>query len=391
MLVAVSTTKSDSTSKVYGSYTHENEKIGDVRSIYDGVLTANIRFNTFRNIHRLFPVSLVKSSNMPQTLPFAEVQLKDFVFSSQESFWDLSDYLSSNHVSGMLVIKDREIVFEKYLLGNNQHTRWMSMSVVKSMLATLVGVAIHEGAINSIDDLVIEYLPELKETAYDGVSIRYLLQMSSGVGWNEAYSNSHSDRRAMLEAQISQKSGAIMDVMSELKRVSQPGTRWNYSTGETQVVAALLSAAVKTSLAEYLSVKIWQPYGMESDASWWLDSLNGTEIGGSGLSATLRDYGRFGLYMLDEGKINGVDTLPKTWIEQATQAQKLNNNLVNYGFMWWLLEDQAYAAIGIYGQYIYIHPKNKTVIVLWSAQPKPVGTEVFDNLTVFKAISDYLQ
>ena len=127
---------------------------------------------------------------------------------------------------------------------------------------------------------------------------------------------------------------------------------------------------------------------MESNASRWLDSPDGIEIGGSGLSATLRDYARFGLYMLDEGKIAGADTLPPDWITQATQAKNIDGDGVNYGYMWWLAEDGAYAAIGIYGQFIYIHPQSNTVIALWSAQPKPAGTAVIDDFSFFKAVVD---
>jgi hypothetical protein len=254
-----------------------------------------------------------------------------------------------------------------------------------------VGVAIHDGFIGDIDDLITLYLPELRETAYAEVTVRQLLQMTSGVAWNETYTDPSSDRRAMLEAQIAKKPNAIIEVMSKLEQAAQPGTLWNYSTGETQVVAALLQAAIARPLSEYLSEKIWQPYGMEADASWWLEAENGTEIGGSGLSATLRDYARFGLYMLDEGKINGVDTLPSDWVRQATQAQQMNGKEIDYAFMWWPLEDDAYAAIGIYGQYIYIHPQSNTVIVLWSAQPVPVGSEAFDNLSVFSQLAEYLK
>jgi CubicO group peptidase (beta-lactamase class C family) len=210
-----------------------------------------------------------------------------------------------NRIGGIVVIKKGEIAFERYLLGNSSSTKWMSMSVVKSMVATLVGVAIHDGFIDDIDDQVINYLPDLAGSAYDNVNLKQLLQMSSGVAWNEAYMDHASDRRAMLEAQISQKPGSILRLMASLERAAKPGLRWNYSTGETQVVAALVAAATGKRVADYLSEKIWQPFGMQSDASWWLDSPGGVEIGGSGFSATLRDYARFGLYMLNKGKVAG--------------------------------------------------------------------------------------
>ncbi len=141
------------------------------------------------------------------------------------------------------MIKNGEIVYETYQLGNTEKSRWMSMSVVKSMTATLVGAAIKDGHIDSIDDPVTRYVSELIGSAYDGVSIRNLLQMASGVQWNETYTDPESDRRRLLEAQIAQQPRGMLDVMSELPRAAEPGTRWNYSTGETQVVAALVRAA----------------------------------------------------------------------------------------------------------------------------------------------------
>jgi hypothetical protein len=374
----------------FNGYIHENESIGNVRQVYDGALFPDIQVNTFRNIHRLFPTRLVRAGSKTLPLPLAEHQLQSLVFSSQGQTWDLFDYLSLNRVAGIIVIKDAEIAFERYLLSNTPSTKWMSMSVVKSMVATLVAVAIKDGSIGNINDRVTEYLPELAGSAYEGVSIRHLLQMSSGVAWNEAYTQVSSDRRAMLEAQISQKPGAILRLMGSLKRAEKAGTHWNYSTGETQVVAALLAAATGKPLAQYLAEKIWQPFGMESDATWWLDSPDGLEIGGSGLSATLRDYARFGLYMLNEGKISGNDTLPTGWVAQATRPQTIGGEIVDYGYMWWPLDDGAYSAIGIFGQYIYVHPKSKTVIAMWGAQPKPEGTNVISEFDFFTAVVDAL-
>jgi CubicO group peptidase (beta-lactamase class C family) len=371
-------------------YPHEDEPIGTVHQIYDGALFPDIQVNTFRNTHKLFPTRVVRAGSKVLPLPLAKHQLDNLTFKYQGKHWDLFDYLSLNRVGGIIVITNGEIAFERYLLGNNPSTKWMSMSVVKSMVATLVGVAIHDGFIDDIDDLVTRYLPDLVGSAYDGVSIRQLLQMSSGVAWNEAYADKLSDRRAMLNAQISQEPDSILRLMANLKRAAKPGTRWNYSTGETQVVSALITAATGKTLAEYFSKKIWQPFGMESDASWWLDSPKGLEIGGSGLSATLRDYARFGLYMLAEGKIAGLNTLPLDWVARATQAQNIDGKVVNYGYMWWPTYDDAYLAIGIFGQYIYVHPKSKTVIAVWSAQPKPEGTNVIDEFVFFDAVVDAL-
>lgn len=191
----------------------------------------------------------------------------------------------------------------------------------------------------------------------------------------------------MLEAQISQQPGAILRLMAGLDRAAEPGTRQLYSTGETQVVAALVAAATGKNVADYLAEKIWQPFGMESDASWWLASEEGLEIGGSGLSATLRDYARFGLFMLHEGVIDGEPTLPAGWIKDATTPGSNTIDGSDYGYMWWLLELQAYAAIGIFGQFVYVHPQSNLVVAMWGAQPKPVGRDAIDEYAFLKALT----
>jgi len=378
------------TAAIAASYPHADEPIGTVRQVYDGALYPDIQANTFRNIDRLFPTREVKASATPRPLTVGGKPLENFRFESRDRTWDLYDFLSLNRVGGILVVKDGEVRFEKYLLGNSRQTRWMSMSVVKSITATLVGMAIKDGHIDSLDDPITRYLPQLRDSAYDGVTVRQLLQMASGVDWNETYTDPSSDRRAMLEAQIGQQPGSILALMASLGRAAAPGERWNYSTGETQVVGALVAAATGRHVADYLSEKIWKPFGMEADANWWLESPDGLEIGGSGLSATLRDYARFGLFMLDEGVIDGQATLPGGWVAEATSSKIIAGEPVEYGYMWWPLDQGAYAAIGIFGQFVYVNPGQRLVVAMWSAQPKPVGTDTIDEYDFFNALAGAL-
>ena len=366
---------------------HAAEKIGTVQQVYDGALMPDIQANTFRNIDRLFSTRTVPASGKAYPLPASDKQLKNFVFKSNGKNFDLYDYVSLNRVGGLLVLKDGKIVFENYQLGNSEKTRWMSMSVVKSITATLIGAAIKDGHIKSIDDPIVNYLPELKGSAYDGVSVKNLLQMASGVRWDETYVNPKSDRRQMLEVQTAQKPGAVLQLMSRLPRAAAPGTRWNYSTGETQVAGALVRAAVGKPVAQYLNERIWGKFGMESDATWWLESPDGLEVGGSGLSATLRDYGRFGLFLLGGGKAGGEQILPDNWVKDAGSPKMVDGKLVNYGYMLWPIPDAAgtinegaFEARGIFGQHIYMNPKENVVIVVWGALPKPTGSApVGDN------------
>jgi CubicO group peptidase (beta-lactamase class C family) len=312
--------------------------------------------------------------------------LKGIEFASAGKKYDIYDYISLNRVSGLLVLKDRKIAFERYELGNKENTRWMSMSMVKSISSTLVGIAIKDGYIKSIDDPITKYLSMLAGSAYEGVTVRNLLQMASGVKWDETYTNPASDRRRMLEAQLGGRPGSILELMRTLPRAGEPGTIWNYNTGETQIVGELIHAAIKRPVAQYLSERIWSKFGMESDATWWLESPNGQEIGGSGLSATLRDYGRFGLFFMNGGVVGEEKLLPEGWITEAGSSKMIGGKKVNYGYMWWIpdssanpVHEGAFLARGIFGQSIYLNPAENVVVVIWSARPKPTGSDTISD------------
>ena len=378
---------------------HKDEPIGTVRQVYDGALTPDLQANTFRNIDRLFATAKVAHDpNNIKVLPHAKEKLGNVKFKSHGKDYDLYDYLSINRISGLIIIKDGEIVLEDYELGNNENTRWMSMSVVKSITATLIGMAIQDGYIKSIDDPIVNYLPELKGSSYDGVTVKHILQMASGVAWNETYTDPTSDRRKLLEIQLEQKPGEALKLMASLPRAGEPGTVWNYSTGETQVAGALVKAAVGKPVSEYLSEKIWTKAGMESDATWWLESPEGLEVGGSGLSATLRDYARFGLLLLNEGIIDGKESLPKGWMKEAGAQQMIGGEKVDYGYMLWPVVDSdyatnegAYEAVGIFGQHVYVNPKENLVIAVWGAQPKPTTVIPIEDTDFFGAVAEQLK
>ena len=375
-------------------YPHENEPIGSVEQVYDGALEPDLAVNTFRNIHRLFPSRVIEAGDAPSELPVAEEQMDNVRMEVNGRRYDIYDFLAGNSVTGMIVLKDGEVAYETYQRGNTAETRWMSMSIAKSITSTLVGAAIHDGYIESLDSQVVEFVPALEGSAYDGVSVRDVLMMSSGVQWNETYTDPESDRRDLLRAQIAQEPGGTMEVMAALPRAADPGSLNNYSTGETQVLGEIVHGAVGRPLAEYLSEQIWVPYGMEADATWWLDSPDGVEIGGSGLSATLRDFARFGQFFLEGGVINGEQVLPDGWVEEASTPKTLSNGEpLDYGYMWWTgwtevaIADGAFMAIGIQGQAIYINPARNVVIAVTAAQSKPTGQENISYLDYFDAIA----
>jgi CubicO group peptidase (beta-lactamase class C family) len=381
-----------------GAAAPKSEAIAPVRQIYSGKVLPDQQVQTFRNIDKLFPTRVVKAGPKARPLPPHTRQISDVSFKSGDKPYDLYDYVSHNRVTGLLVLKNGRTALELYQGGNDAKTRWMSMSMVKSISSTLVGAAIRDGHIRSVDDQIVTYLPELKGSGYDGVTIRQVLHMASGVRWNETYTDPTSDRRRMLDAQIAQQPGGVMKLLSGLPRAHPPGTRWNYSTGETHIVGALIRAATKRPVAQYLSEKIWTKAGMESDATWWLDAPNGLEVGGSGLSATLRDYGRFGLFFLENGAVGGEQVLPAGWRDDASASQTLQGRTVDYGYMWWPLGAKAapvhagaFEAVGIFGQHIYINPRENVVIVVWSARSKPDEDPLVADADFFGAVVEALR
>lgn len=350
------------------------EQIGSIRQVYEGTLPLPLEVNTFRHIDRVFPSAVVQHGGRAFPLPRASTQLRDVSFLSGGQALHLADYVRLNRVAGLLVLKDGQIALEQYQFGNTPDTRWVSFSVVKSITSTLAAAAVQDRLIGGLDDSVTKYLPQLRGSGYDGATVRNLLQMASGVRWNEAYTDPGSDRRKMLDLQSAQKPGALLQFMATLPRAAQPGAEWNYNTGETFVLGALVRAAVKRPLSQYLGEKIWSRFAMEADATWWTESPGGTEFGGSGFAATLRDYGRFGQFVLAGGVAGGAPVVPRGWFPDAGQPKRVGGRLVPYGYMWWPEPDGAFRAFGIFGQSIYINPARHVVIVVWSAQPKPTGS-----------------
>ncbi len=367
--------------------------------MYDGTLSPTLAVNTFRNIDRLFPTRVIAHGATISPLPRADAPLDDIRFTSAGETLSMETFMSRNRVTGLLVLKRGRIALERYREGNSAQTRWMSMSVAKSITSTLIGAALKDGSIRSLDDAVTQYVPALVGSAYDGVTIRQLLMMSSGVRWNETYTDPASDRRRLLEVQIAQRPGAAMALMASLPRAAPPGSANNYSTGETQIAGEVVRGATGKSLADYLGEKIWRRVGMQSDASWWLDSPNGHEIGGSGFSATLRDYARFGQFFLNGGVVGTDSVLPSGWRDLAgTPKMLLDGKPLLYGYMWWpsaALDGSpnygSFAAEGIFGQTIYINPREQVVIVQWCAQTRPTGGEAVPNEDFFSAVVQALR
>jgi CubicO group peptidase (beta-lactamase class C family) len=248
--------------------------------------------------------------------------------------------------------------------------------VAKSVTSTLVGAAIKDGYIHSIDDPVVEYLPDLKGSAYEGVTIRQLLTMTSGVKWNEDYTDPESDVARFSYAPADPGVDQTVSYMRKLPREAAPGTKWVYKTGETNLVGVLVTQATHHTLSQYLSEKIWAPYGMDQDGVWMIAKDSGQEPGGCCISASLRDFARFGMFVLDDGKIDGHAVVPEGWFEMATSTQvKTDQPGQSYGFQWWTNPDGTFEARGIFGQLIHVDPHRKLIIAMSSSWTTATGPE----------------
>lgn len=276
---------------------------------------------------------------------------------------DINAFMAGQRSAALLIVQGGKLRLERYGLDFDGAGRWTSFSVAKSFTSTLVGAALKDGYIRSLDDKVSDYIPDLKGSAYDDVSVRQLLTMTSGVQWNEDYADPQSDVARFNNHQPEAGQEALVSYMRQLPHAAPPGTRWLYSTGETNLVGTLVQQATGKPLATYLAEKVWGPAGMEHDATWLL-SKTGQEIGGCCIQASPRDYARMGLFILNGAKVDGQSIVPDGWWEAATTKQAdIGRPGHGYGYQWWTNDDGSYAARGIFGQGIFIDPQRELVIV----------------------------
>ena len=274
----------------------------------------------------------------------------------------VDDYMARQNTAGLVVVQDGKIRFERYGLGFDANGRWTSFSVAKSFTSTLVGAAIQDGYIASLEDKVSRYIPDLRGSAYDDVTIRQLLTMSSGVRWNEDYEDPRADVAQFNNAKPDPGIDATVSYMRKLPRAHPPGAVWHYNTGETNLIGVLVSSATGKSLAQYIQERIWHPAGMAATATW-LKGKTGHEIAGCCLQAATRDYARLGLFILANGNVDGRQIVPPDWFAEATRKQKdIGQPGRGYGFQWWTYDDGSFAAQGIYGQGIFIDPQRRLII-----------------------------
>jgi CubicO group peptidase (beta-lactamase class C family) len=320
----------------------------------------------FPKMEAQFPVSTAARGERVQALP-AGTPLKVAQVGGQP--FDLAAYMASEKTAGILVLQDGKVRLERYGLGYGPNGRWTSFSVAKSVTSTLVGAAVKDGDIKSLDDKVTRYIPGLRGSAYDQVSVRQLLTMTSGVRWNEDYTDPNSDVALLFSTPPDPGLDSTVSYMRKLPREAAPGSKWVYKTGETNLIGVLVTSATGKSLSAYLSEKIWKPYGMEQDAIWMIDE-RGQEAGGCCLSMTLRDYGRVGEFLRTGGIGSAGAVLPKDWIAEATRQQAATGDRFGYGYQWWTEPGGVFNGLGIFGQRLHVDPARKLVVVVSSAWPE---------------------
>lgn len=324
----------------------------------------------YRIVDRLFAHRTIARGALRQFARAQEISPR-YVADGEEH--GVAAFMDRNFISGLLVIKDGAIALERYGLGLRDTDRWSTMSTIKSMTAMLVGAAVHDGAIGSIDDDVTRYLPEMRGSAYEGVTLRHLMTMSSGVRWNEDYTDRNSDVNRYSKSMADRVPGGVLRLMASLPRAHAPGATFLYNSGDTFLLGAALTRAVAMPLADYMSAKVWRPAGMECEGFYTLESEGGQEIGGSRAGMVLRDFGRFAQFVLDDGVIEGRRVLPEGWVSDAATpafvVPEPQAGVTHYGYSWWLREN-CMSALGFAGQRIDIFRTERLVVVTLGAFPQ---------------------
>jgi CubicO group peptidase (beta-lactamase class C family) len=360
----------------------------------DGGMTAMFsgdRFENFRNMDRFVPTSVMPPSPTPWDLGENQDTLR---YSGRFLDKDVSleEFLALSDTSAFLVIKDGVVIYEKYAHGDRVDSLHTSFSVAKSFTSALIGIALGEGRIESLGDPIRKYLPELTSKTFDGVTIRHVLQMSSGVRFNEKYTDQDADINRMV-GMVPPMS--YLEYINTLDREHAPGTFNHYASINTQLLGILLIRVTGEPLTEYMTRMLWHPLGMQHRGLWTLDS-DGNELAMGGLAASARDYAKLGLLYLNDGKRGTREVLPPGWAKESVTPNEphlmpgenpASSNTAGYMYQWWTPRkwDGDFLARGIWGQNIYVHPGHRVVIVKLAADQKN-----FDSRYKLEYI-DYLQ
>ena len=333
----------------------------------------------FSNFKNLLPVSEMPTAAEP--CPFEtgqDIELPAaFTFAGEQV--DTNKFLQRTDTGGLLVLQDGRIRFEDYWLSGGPEVQWISWSVAKSFISALVGIAVHEGSINSIDEPISSYINVHSGSAYDGVSIKDVLQMSSGARWNEDYSDPESDINRFSRAMAGL--GTFDDFLMTMVRDTQPGTLCRYNSADTQALGSLLISATGCSITDYMREKLCEPLGFEASGFWLLDSSE-REMAFGGLNLIARDFAKLGELYRCGGQWHGTQIVPADWVEESVRCDEphLQSDQVEvgglkfgigYGYQWWIPTGDRgeFTGIGIYNQFVYVDPSSEVTIVKQTANP----------------------
>jgi len=335
--------------------------------------TPDQTITNFKHLDQLFPVRTVPHGSPVLDLPSGEAI--DPIVALDGRRLTVDQLMDEYRVTGVIALHHGRIVLERYAHDRTAQDRWFSASVAKTITSTLIGAAIRDHLIGSVDDPITRYIPELKSVpAFDGVTLRHLMSMSSGLRFHDSTADPTSDLGLTDGGEIIDGRPPIVSYAMKLERAHPPGAVKEYQTIDADLVGIALSRVLKgRTVSDYLSEKIWRPAGMEADANWVLDKT-GIERGGCCISATLRDYARFGLYIAkgDAGPAGAV--LPADWIPAArTPVWRATDGGSGYGWFWSVRQDGGYEAVGAYGQSVTIYPKDDVVIAVNAASRDPRG------------------
>jgi CubicO group peptidase (beta-lactamase class C family) len=350
----------------------------------------SVRVGSYTNLDRLFPHEhhVLRKAQKPSPLPkvAAEPPLR-YSFGGRDN--SIDDYLAHQRTTGLLVIKDGQILIERYQYDRRPTDRLTSNSMAKSVIGIGIGFALSEGLIRSLDDRVVEYVPELKGNIYGETRIRSLLRMASGAKFSEDNTGGNDDAGAF--ARLHGSKGSIAAIRAFDTREAPEGERFHYASIETQVLTLVLRAATRKTVAEYLDDRLWRPMGAEADATW-ITGPDGIERGAAFFNATLRDWGRLGKLLANDGALDGRQIIPRDYLLEATDwhrhpaafAPRASPPANGYGYHFWTMraEKRRFVMRGVYGQSIYVDPELKLVLVhtavarTASITNQPMGAEL---------------
>ena len=348
----------------------------------------------FRDVAEFWPTRSLTQAKVPYVYTYGDSLNVPSSFAYNDQTLRTQQFLKDSWTTGLIVIQNDEIALEDYYLGNSAVTQNISWSMAKSFISALIGIAVDEGHIKSIEQPVDDYATSLVGSGYEGVSIKNVLQMSSGVAFNEDYGDFYSDiNRWGRDFSLGNSQDAFA---ATLKNDIEPGTVNHYVSINTHVLGMVLTQATGRSITDYMQEKLYKPMGMEHNGLWIIDG-QGMEMALGGLNLTLRDFAKLGSLYLHDGTFNGQEIVPASWVADSRtmdQPHLLPGNDFGYGYQWWMVggDSGEFMAMGVYGQYIYINPETNTVIVKNSANPfyndtSYIPSSDFAHLALFRALS----